>query len=407
MFDRRSRAVLFAVCAAVCALATSSRAEVSEAITYDDALSRARARSPDLAAARAREGVANAEIGIAGLAPNPMVSGGTNTQTAKLSGSLSVPLVILGQRGAAENASSAELATVRVETAVAWNDVRASTARAFVGLWLAENTATVRDESARLVKKLEDAVMGRIAVGSAPEVEGLRVRAERLRADADAEEAHWRVAGAGGELGRWIGATSEVIFHAVGEPRTPDQAAPLASLAANLASVPSVRRELADALAARARADRERAFVRPAMTLDVGFDAFDPTLPATNYHAQLGVEVPLFHQRGPFIEREVMAERAARARAEAERAHFAADLLVAYRAFEATTARKRALEEGVVPAAEAAANATQESYILGHAPLLTVLDAERARLDAHLSALEARAARALAWIDVERAIGVP
>jgi outer membrane protein TolC len=85
----------------------------------------------------------------------------------------------------------------------------------------------------------------------------------------------------------------------------------------------------------------------------------------------------------------------------------AADLLVAYRAFEATAARTRALEEGVVPAAEAAASATRESYALGRAALVTVLDAERARLDARLSVLEARAARVLAWIDVEHAIGVP
>jgi outer membrane protein TolC len=380
---------------------------VETGITYDEALRRARERSPDLAAARARESVANAEIGIASLAPNPTVAIGTTTQTARLSAAVSVPLLILGQRGAAADASRAELATVKVETEVAWNDVRAAAARAFVGLWLAENTATVRSESAELVKKLEDAVTGRISVGSAPEVEGLRVRSERLKAEADAEEARRRVAGAGGELGRWIGTTSDVSFHAVGDPRVPEQVASLATLAARLGTVPTVRREIADAAAAQARAHRERALVRPLMNLDLGVDAFDPTLPATNYRAQLGVEVPLFHQRGPLVEREVMAERAARARAGAERAHVAADLLVAYRTFEAMAARTRALEDGVVPAAEAAAGATRESYALGRAALITVLDAERARLDARLSVLEARAARVLAWIDVEHAIGVP
>jgi outer membrane protein TolC len=388
-------------------LASNSFAQADLAITYDDALARARARSPDLAAARAREGVANAEIGVAGLPPNPTVFAGTDTQASKINATISVPLVIFGQRGAAEDASRAELVTVKIESEVTWNDVRASTARAFVGLWLAEKTATVRDQSAKLVKKLEDAVMGRIAVGSAPEIEGLRVRSERLKADADAEEARWRVAGAGGELGRWIGATADTTFRTVGQPRAPEPLPSLASLTGDLGAVPTVRREMADARAAAARAHRERALVRPGLTLDLGFDALDPTLPATNYRAQLGVDVPLFHQRGPLIEREIMAERAARARADAGRAHAAADLLVAHRALEATAARTRALEEGVVPAADAAANATQESYALGRAPLLMVLDAERARLDAHLSAIEARAARALAWIDVEHALGTP
>jgi outer membrane protein TolC len=143
------------------------------------------------------------------------------------------------------------------------------------------------------------------------------------------------------------------------------------------------------------------------MTLDLGLDAGDPTLPTTNYRAQLGVEVPLWHQRGPQIEREVMAGNAAQARANAERAHALSNLLVAFRTFEASTSRAKLLADGVVPAAEAAANATEESYALGRAPLVAVLDAERARIEVRLSLLEARAARAAAWIEVEHAVGVP
>ena len=82
--------------------------------------SSARPASRRTSPSRARgEAVARAEVGIAGVLPNPSVSAGTSTQTAKLSLGVSVPLVVLGQRGAAIEAGRAELATTRVETEVA------------------------------------------------------------------------------------------------------------------------------------------------------------------------------------------------------------------------------------------------------------------------------------------------
>ncbi len=389
------------------AYAAPAGAQESSPISYEDALVRARALSPDLAASRAREGIAVADLGIAGLLPNPTLIVGSSTQMAKLNAGASVPLLIFGQRGAATRAARAELATVRVETDIAWNDVRAAAARAFVGMWLAESTATARAEAARVVGKLEDAVNGRIEIGSAPVVEGLRIHAERLRADADADEAARHVASAASELGRWIGLPMGAGVKIAGEPAIPANPPALATLVARIDGTPTVRRENADQRAAEARVARERAFVRPAITLDVGADLWDPTVPATNYHAGLGIEVPLFNQRGPYIEREISASHAAGARSAAERAHAVSNLVVAYRELETTTARTTTLATGVLPASEAAANATGESYTLGHAPLVTVLDAERARIEVRLSLVAARAARALAWIDVEHAVGVP
>jgi cobalt-zinc-cadmium efflux system outer membrane protein len=376
-------------------------------ITYDQAIARARQAAPDLKVARALEAVARTSVGIAGVLPNPTVIGGTSTLGPRVSGTLSVPLIILGQRGAAIDASRAELATVRVEGEMAWLDVRAGAARAFVSLWLAERTAVARAEAAALVRRLEDSVRTRVEVGAAPQVEGLRVHAERLLADADAAETAARIVIAGSDLGRWLGLADGSRLRASGDPGVPSSPPPLHVLAERVPGGAPVRREEADARAADARASRERALVRPALTLDVGLDAYDPTTPGTSYRAQLGVEVPVFNQRGPYIEREVTSANVARARAEAERTRATADLLSAYRSFEAISARRLALEMGVVPAADAAAAATEESYALGHAALVAVLDANRARIDAHMSLLEASAARAQAWIDVERAVGQP
>jgi outer membrane protein TolC len=396
-----------ALALALAFLTWGTRAAAQTPISYIDALARARQLAPDLAVAHARESIARAEIAVAGTYPNPTVSAGTSTQAAKVSVGASIPLVVLGQRGAAIDASRADLATVQMDTEVTWTEVRAATARAFVALWLAERTATARGDAAAIVKHVEGAVLGRVEVGAAPQVEGLRVRAERLRADADADEARQLVEAAAIDLGRWIGITDGTALRAMGDPTVPNEPPPYGVLAARMIANPAVRREELDARAAEARADRERALVRPMLTLDLGIDALDPTLPTTNYRAQLGVEVPLFNQRGGYIERERMNAAAARTRSGAERIRRSAELIASYRTFAAISARTKALAEGVVPAADAAAVAMEESYTLGHAPLVAVLDAEKARIDARLTLLEARAARANAWIDVERAIGEP
>ncbi len=390
-----------------CLLCGTARADDAVAVGYVDALARARASSPELVAARSREPMAKADIGIAGTYPNPSVYAGTSTQAARLGVGASIPLVVFGQRGAAIDASRADYETVRADTGLVWNDVRAATARAYVSLWLAERTAGARGDAAVVVKRLEDAVRGRIDVGVAPEVEGLRVRAERLRADADAAEAVALVSAAGSDLARWIGVPDGAMLRAKDDPPAPASPPPLASLLERVEQAPAVKRDKADERASDARAHRERALVRPLLTLDVGADIADPSYAGPNYRAQVGIEVPIFNQRGAYIEREVHAAEAARARASASRARGTADVTIAYRTFVAISARMKALEEGVVPAAEAAASSTEEAYALGHSPLIAVLDATKARIEARLSLLDARAARALAWVDVERAVGAP
>jgi cobalt-zinc-cadmium efflux system outer membrane protein len=376
-------------------------------ITFARAIALARRDSLDLAAVRGREEVARAEVGVAGTYPNPTVAAGTSTQAARFSAGVSMPLVILGQREAAMDASRADVVTAQVDTEVAWNDVRAATARAFIALWFSAKSAAARADAASIAARLDAAVTARIEVGAAPQVEGLRAHAERLRADADAREAEQLVGAAGSELGRWIGVADGSTLRASGDPAAPDIPPSLAELSAHVATSPLVRRENADARAADARADRERALVRPAFTLELGMDVGDPAFSGNNYRGQIGLEVPLVNQRGAYVDRERKAAAVARSRGRAERNRVAADLDAAYQRFVAVSARTTALATGVVPGAEAAANATEEAYAMGRSALVAVLDAERARIDARLGLLEARAARASAWVDVEFAVGSP
>jgi outer membrane protein TolC len=302
------------------------------------------------------------------------------------------------------NASRADLETVRVESQITWNEVRAGAARAYVALWLAEERASARRDGTVIAIRLDQAVAGRVELGAAPEVDGLRSRAERLRAEADAREAELLVSAAASQLAFYAGGAD---LRSDGEYVVPDAAPALVTLETRLEQAPSVRRENADARAADAKAEREKALVRPTPVIDVGADFGDPSFPGPNYRAQLAIDVPLFSQRGPQIDRERANASAARSRANVELARAKTSLEFAYHTFVAADGRAKTLRTGVVVAADAAARATEESYGLGRAQLVAVLDAARTRLDARLALAEAIAARSNAWIDIEHAIGAP
>lgn len=383
---------------------TQGAARPALRLSAAEALRRARGGAPELRVAREREGVARADVGVAGVLPNPTIIANTNTQTARLGITASMPLPVFGQRGATITASRADLQTARIDVEASWVDVRAAAGRAYVALWLAQELAIARREGSAISARFDDAVSARVQLGASPTVDGLRTKAERLRADADATQAEALVDAASGQLAFYL--ASDDALRADGEYVVPPDAPPLASLAGRLATSPFVRRENSDARAAEARADRERALIRPTPTLDVGADIGDPTLPTTNYRAQIAVEVPLLSWRGAQIDREKAAAAAARSRAAVELARGRAALVAAYYTFVAADARAKILREGVVAATDTAARATEESYALGRAQLVAVLDAQRARIDARVALAEAIASRAQAWIDIERAVGV-
>lgn len=376
-------------------------------VTEDAALAAAHLYAPDVAVARVRERVADAEVGVAGTYPNPSLYGGSSTQAAKLSAGAILPLVVFGQRGLAMDAARADADTTRTETQIAWVDARWATARAFIELWRSEKVLAARTDAAALVKKLDVAVSGRAEVGSGPQIDALRAHAERLSVEADALAAAAQVRVAAAELARWTGDPPDVDLRADGDPSMPDAPAPLATLLTQLSTSVHVRRETDDARASRARASRERGLNRPAMVLDVGLDALDPSLPATNLRAQLAIEVPLFNQRGGFIDRERANEDAAVARQRAVLARVSSELVGAYRSYEAATEREKVLTTAVLPASEASVRAMQDAYDLGRSALLALLDAQRALLTTRVDAIEATAARASAWADVQHALGSP
>jgi cobalt-zinc-cadmium efflux system outer membrane protein len=318
---------------------------------------------------------------------------------------VSVPLVVFGQRGAALRAGQAAADVAHQDTRATAADARASAQQAYVTLWTAERNAISLAQAAQLALNLEATVQARVEVGSAPAVEQLRARSERLRASMDAAVAAELVDASASELCVWIGLPIEARLRAADAPPIPQQPPALSQLLAKLPQSPALQRAQLEIRAAEARVASERAQIRPALSLDLSAEYFDPTVPSTNYIAQLGLEVPLFNQRGPMIERERWRTEGARFRLGAEQKARSSALLVAYRNFAAQARRQQTLVEGVLPAVRAAAQAAEESYGLGRTPLVSVLEARQASINAELDLVATEAARAQSWIEVEHLLG--
>lgn len=394
---------------ALLSLAKSAHADAR--ISYEAALEAAHRAAPNLQIARSAQRATEPAIRAAGLYPNPSGIVGTSSGSALLSVGVSVPLLVFGQTGASVRAARAEAATTAIDTEVASSDARLDTARAFVSLWLAEGLADTRRGAATIAGGLERAVTARVEVGAAPELDALRVKAERLRSESDAATADAQAGAAGALLARFIGVT-DAALHTNGDPLSPDAPPPLDALLARLDGSPSVRREESDARAAEARAQRERTLARPSMALELGIDGWIgaaypamPGSPVTSARAQLVFDLPVFNWRVAHVDRELALADVARTRARAARTERGAELTAAYRTFEAAIVRVNALSEAVVPAAEAAEKAAEGAYGLGRSSLVAVLDAQRALIDARAALLEARAIKAEAWATIEHALG--
>ena len=95
-------------------VAGHARAQEQRHIGYAEVLNLAVNVSPTMRVARAEEHVIASDVSIAGVIANPTFIGGTSTQAAKISVGVSVPLAILGQRGAAIRAGQAGLDAAHV-----------------------------------------------------------------------------------------------------------------------------------------------------------------------------------------------------------------------------------------------------------------------------------------------------
>ena len=390
------------LCAALAAPATAQTA--GGPLTLADALTRARAEAPALAAVRARiDGARDARL-RAGRLVNPAVelrsenwaSGAPGGLPLDVFATVTQTVELGGKRGARRAAADASLTSATAAEGVAWRDI----ARAVTSDYL--TALRYRDEARALAAHAESLaeasrVMGRrVAVGSAPEAELLKLRTEEARAVVARTRADLAAARALATLGAALGL--DVQPEQLQRPAVPPPAA--------AAAVPATHPDLLAASGAvelaRAAVALERARGVPDVAVNAGVKR------TSGYNtgvAAVTVPIPLFDRNG--VAR-ALAEgqlHAAERERDATERRLRGALSSARTAAATLSTHAADAQATLVAPARGARDAARAAFAAGALDVLRLVDAERVFIDATIVTLELEFDAVAAAIDARLAAG--
>jgi cobalt-zinc-cadmium efflux system outer membrane protein len=360
---------------------------------------------PDVVLADLRARAARTDIDVAGALANPTLALQTARLTARLTTTLSVPLPLFGQRHMAVSAAKADAGAAALGIDAVRVDARWNATRAWLDLWEAQEKARLFAAAAADADRIARIADERFAAGSAPRVDVIRTRADRVRSRAEADAMASAVPAAAARLAVWIGDGASRPLRATGSIDLGPLPAEEDALTHLAADHPALRRDRAQVEAAAAHVRSQQRLRWPVINADVGVAQGDPTLTGTDVFVGLSFEAPVLSLRGGAIARARADQALAEATTDTELRRLVGDLIAAYRESESASLRARALVNDVLPALEEARRMIEEGYRDGRVDLLRVLEAQSAAREARRAAVEAQAAWQRSRADVERAVG--
>ncbi len=376
----------------------------------------------DLAVARFSAPIADAQVSIARLVPDPQLTAGIDTMdltgqklpTSVVYG-LSETIEIGGKRKAriAEATAGRSLAEAQVEDIV--QTVRANAARAFIDALAARQVLALKRRTLESVDKLVAATEQRLKAGdvSATALAQVRVEAERFRSELVTAEGEVRANDLALELflgpRKPGGATALEPAGDLGLAGRELQPEALVSRAIELRSdlIVSLRSE--EVARSHVRTVRANRWIDPSLAAALTRAPSDLAagIPAARTLG-LTVSVPLPVSR--FTTADLAAARAAASQAEtqvvAARKRVEVEVRQALARYEATQKAVAIYAGGILVNADRALEATRYSYQRGAARLLEVLDAQRTVDDVYLGYAGALADRARALVTLQRAAAI-
>jgi cobalt-zinc-cadmium efflux system outer membrane protein len=393
--------------ATLLASGAAATASAQETISLEDAVRLAREESPTSRALRARIAVADAEIDLAGVYPNPTLSYGTYGRfdggDNAINGTqhqvwVDVPLLIGGQHDARRSVASAEALAARAELDLALLDLEIDARRAFNAL-LAAQERLARLESARAdLDRIRGIVEVRESAGAQSRYDGARIAIELARLDVDRSVARAEARAASGAL-------AALLARPDWAPRADGSLeAHARSEAVSLEDLPSVR--AARARVEAAERDVHRADVERIPELALGLGTYFTTDPdSSSVFASVSVPLPIFDTGEAAVRRARAARDAAVEAQSAIEVRAQARLDAALALLDARRAAIAAFDSETAARLPELLQMAEASYRLGASGIFELLDTFRARLDLELSRIELLEAAIGAEIDVLAAAG--
>ena len=377
---------------------------LAQPLRLADAFARAREASPDLKAARQSVRAAQSTVETAGQLTNPTVGASVGPDAPQIIATIDVKVPLFGQRGTAVAAAERDVQAAEADARTRAVTVRAAVRRAYAALAAGQERARLSRDAFELAADLERRAQARVQTGIAPQLEAVQAGLARRRAMQERDDRAAALVSAREELGRLIAIPDPSALEAADAIFPLPEAPPLAALLAQSGQHPEVQSFLRQQDAALARAQRERAAIRPIPDLSL---ALQKTYgePAIGLRAGIAFDLPLLSWNSGRVHEAQAQSEVASAQAAGALAKRTADLRSAHARWDAAGARARSFATEIVPTAEQLLRMAREAWELGRTPLTAVLQAQgevtSARADASDAALSAQQALA----DMEEASG--
>lgn len=386
---------------------TAASAEAPAVTSLADAVRRATTVGPaaQMAVGRRNELVGRARTDA--QRPNPIVELRRENEGAPIPyddfAQVTLPFALTGRRLALQSALTATRTQATADSLETLRAAGFDAARAWWMAWAGAAEARIATAQAELLDRIAALDSMRAAEGELAEATALRMRLESQRTRHAAAQAEAHAAQARGRLAALI-AESDPRRLTLAEGIAP--LTPLLEVDSALALATASRLDLAMARAAVAIADGRRTAERRAVLPDVGL--------VGGYKGTAGFETSLFGVTltAPLLNtnagnRERTAGEWLRAEAErrATELRVTTEVHAALEAARAIDAGTRDFDARFVARADVVAAAAQAAYQEGAASLVELVDAFRAAADARTAKVRGTLDRALARLDLRRAIG--
>ena len=378
-------------------------APLAQPLTLSSLIKLVGERSPRLAAERVSIDAAEADRISAGALPNPRISygqfrpsGGGRTLfdgNLQQQAAIDLPLLVTGQRGARIEAADLGIAAARARVGAAGSDIAWQAAQLFNALQAAQEKARLMEEAVHETQRIVDIVSGRLQSGAASRYELARVEVELAGVTQ-------RLADARADLADRAAALAALLDYpgwrpvAGGTAQPSDAAAQMAmSIDTQIAQSPQLiaaRRDIEVAEAAVRKIDAEQ---WPVPVLSLGRTWTNDPFGAANFIG-LSTEIPLQDARRGMQARAQADLRAAQRRLAVVQAEVGGEYRRIAEGLQLRLAALEKFQRSVADRMPSLKQMSEDAYRLGRAPILDMLDAGRARLDAVLLEVDLRAAAA-------------
>ncbi len=400
------RQVRLLLAAALLAIA-AGRAAAQTPLGLQDAIDRALAANPAIAAARLQRPVDVAGVGVAGERPNPEVTYEGEKETPRQAIGLTVPIELGGKRGARLALANATVSATDAEIARTIAEVRNAVRRTYFEAAAAERRVTMASDLVALATRGRDAARSRFQSGDVAEIEVVQTELALADAENELTGAQGDAAAAHAQLNALIGqrpaapiTTSDELTAGV-VPALPDA---LAQATQSNAELAAIDRRIA---AQRARIDLAHALQIP--DLGAGTSLTYDAYPEFRYGWRLtfSFTVPLLtrHRAGVLVEdaelTRLRAERGAAA------ARMTGDVSAALARASAAQDELARYQSTILPRVVDLERMAQAAYAAGQTGVTNLLQALQQARDVRQRGLQAGLDFQLALADLEQAIGAP